>query len=44
MRYRVEAIVRSDEDEAKFAEKFDELINDTYKTGVEDTVVYAING
>ncbi|WNN94466.1 hypothetical protein SEA_KORENI_56 [Mycobacterium phage Koreni] len=44
MRYRVEAIIRSDEDEAKFAEKFDELINDTYKTSVEDTVVYAING
>ncbi|AHJ88716.1 hypothetical protein PBI_RHYNO_58 [Mycobacterium phage RhynO] len=44
MRYRVEAIIRSDEDEGKFAEQFDELIHDTYKTGVEDTVVYAING
>jgi len=42
MRFRVEAIIRSDTDEAKFAEQFDELINDTYGAAVEDVVVYAI--
>ncbi|WP_263869812.1 hypothetical protein [Mycobacterium avium] len=43
MRFRVEAIIRSDTDEAKFAEQFDELINDTYGVAaVQDVVVYAI--
>lgn len=43
MHYRIEAIIRSDEDEGKFADEVDQLLYDTYKTAVEDVVVYAIS-